>query len=388
MRILHISAYAPDEIGGLMIFVKNLISYQKNKGIYCEVLTTNLNKPINYSETIDGIKINYVKNFGEMWGKNPIFNVIPFLHKYSKKFDLIHVHSYIHFSSILAVFYAKLMKIPVILTLHGGIQTPFSIATSFTDYMQILFKKLFFDYTIGHLMMKLPDALISVSKSDLLSLPKYFSVSRKKNCFWVPNAVKLIFSNTLKGKNHNIERKYITYISPRLTYIKGFDLFLKIMENVNSRIPSIPIFIVGKGELSSLLDEYKKKLNITHINNLKHEKLSEVYLKSLIFICTSRFEGLPTVILEAMACETPIISTNVGGIPDLIEDNYNGFLYEPLDLDKATDRICHLIEHPEIQEFFAKRSKERINEIFSWKKVGSQNTQIYKKILNEKYNKS
>ena len=156
------------------------------------------------------------------------------------------------------------------------------------------------------------------------------------------------------------------------------------MEKVNSRIPSVSILIIGKGELSSLLDDYKKKLNIAYFKNLKHDRLYEVYLKSQIFICSSRFEGLPTVILEAMACETPIVSTNVGGIPELIEDGFNGYLYKPLDLDKAADRICQLLKHPEIQKTFAKRSKEIIDKKFSWKKIGSQNTQIYRKILNEK----
>ena len=67
MKILHISAYAPDEIGGLMIFVRNLIMYQKKQGYYCEVLTTNLKNPINYTENLDGVKINYINNVSKIY---------------------------------------------------------------------------------------------------------------------------------------------------------------------------------------------------------------------------------------------------------------------------------------------------------------------------------
>ncbi|WP_371803601.1 glycosyltransferase family 4 protein [Candidatus Lokiarchaeum ossiferum] len=378
LKILHVTAYPPNKTGGLMIYIKNLVEHETKHGVYCEILTTNLERRKNYYQIINGIKVNFIKSIGDVWGINPLFNIIPFFRLNAKKFDIIHVHSYIHFSSIQAVVMAKILQIPVILTLHGGVQTSYWGASSISDVVQLFFKRSIFDKIIGRLMITLPDGLISVSKPDLLAINSIFSISREKNSFWIPNAVSLDFSK--KNENKKIKRKFITYVSPRLTRIKGFDLFLKIMSEVNKKWPSIPILIVGDGELRSLIKNYDKELNITYIPHVQNAKMADIYYQSKIYVLSSRFEGLPTTLLEAMACCTPVVSTNVGGIPDLLQDNYNSFLYEPLDIKQAATKINMLIRSEETQKKFAQRSKKIIEKNFSWNIVTKKNIKVYFKL--------
>lgn len=379
MKVLHVTAYPPHRVGGLMIFVKNLVEYETKFGIHCEILTTNIEKPISYHQKEGQVRTHYMRNYGDLFGLNPLFNVISFIRKNHHRFDLIHVHSYIHFSSIQSIFIGKLLKIPVVLTLHGGVQTQYSVKSTIFDKFLLNFKELFFDKIIGRMCLKLPEALISVSKSDILAINKIFNLKRKKNNFWIPNAVKTEFYSP--SIPIITERKYITYISPRLTHIKGFDLFLRIMDIVNESIPNIPILIVGKGDLVHILPEYRKRLNICYFPSVPHEKISNIYHQTKIFMLTSRFEGLPTTLLEAMICETPVISTDVGGIRDVINDGINGLLYKSEEVEKAASLVIGLLENVKLQREIVENAKKTIQQNFDWTTITKKNILVYKKIL-------
>ena len=137
----------------------------------------------------DGIDIINLKNYGEFANLNPVFNPIPFLNANKNNYDIIHVHSYIHFSTILTVLWCFLNRKKCVLTLHGGVKTMDYQAKTFKELILVIFKNYIFDRTIGKLTVSLPSALISVSKQDLLAIGKVFYARRKKHNYYIPNAV-------------------------------------------------------------------------------------------------------------------------------------------------------------------------------------------------------
>ena len=106
-----------------------------------------------------------------------------------------------------------------------------------------------------------------------------------KNNYYIPNAVDSNFSNTYNKNdyefflnNYNLDlssKKYVGFIG-RLSTIKGFDLFLKIVDKVNQKIPNVPILIIGEGNLEYLLSEYNH-LNIKYIKKISYTKISNIY---------------------------------------------------------------------------------------------------------------
>ena len=246
---------------------------------------------------------------------NPSLIQFRFCVKIKDDYDIIHVHSYIHFSSIITVLWCYFNKKKCILTLHGGVKTKDYQAKTIKEHLLVNFKNYVFDKIIGRFTLTLPTAVISVSKQDLLEIGNIFNARRKKHNYFIPNAVSnefhnygipldIVIPNGFDYKKK--ERKYLTFIG-RLSYIKGFDLFLKIAKRINEIDPSIPFLVVGKGEMEDKIDEYKDSVNLTHIRSAY---IKNIYDQTRLYILTSRAEGLPTTILEAMVT-TPVASANV-----------------------------------------------------------------------------
>ena len=120
-------------------------------------------------------------------------------------------------------------------------------------------------------------------------------------------------SNSL---NDAESHQYITFIG-RLTYLKGFDKFITIAKKVDEKWPKFPFLVIGDGPLSSLISA-NAQLKITHFKQIPYDQMDRYYLQSKILLICSITEGLPTIILEAMKFGVPVVSSYVGGIPEVI----------------------------------------------------------------------
>lgn len=146
----------------------------------------------------------------------------------------------------------------------------------------------------------------------------------------------------------------------RLTYQKGYDFLLKIWKRVIEEYPEWILNIYGDGE------EKEKIENFIKVNRLeqniflrgKEKNIQEKYLESSIYLMTSRYEGMPMVLLEAMSCGLPIVSFDCPcGPKDLIMNNQNGFICKFGDIDSMVNKIILLIENEEKRKQFGKNSK-------------------------------
>lgn len=102
------------------------------------------------------------------------------------------------------------------------------------------------------------------------------------------------------------------------------------------------------------------------------------YLKAFDFyVCSSVKEGFPYTLLETMAAEVPIISTRVGGIPDLIADNHNGMLVQPRDARQIAKKIQELANNQPLKERIVETAKYDIEHIFSFNRMLSGTKKVY-----------
>lgn len=124
-----------------------------------------------------------------------------------------------------------------------------------------------------------------------------------------------------------IDRRLITVAM--LTKVKGLDILLKALEN----IVDVEVLIVGGGpeeaNLRRMAENSGLKDKVRFVGIVPHKEVWSHLLSSSIFVLPSLSEGVPRALLEAMACGLFIIATNVGGIPDVVKDGWNGILVEP-----------------------------------------------------------
>jgi len=209
------------------------------------------------------------------------------------------------------------------------------------------------------LKMRIADAFLNLLAHKIVAV----SEGVKRSIFYsskvvvIENAINLP-SQTVSFKN----KKKVDILSVgSLTEKKDHLFLLKSLKDANF---DFHLNVAGEGSLRSLLENFIKQNNmlnkITLLGNLEKEKLNQAYLKSDIFILSSKWEGFPNVLLEAMSCGLPVVSTEVSGAEDLIEDGKSGFLVPSGNKEKLAEVISKLAKDYSLREKIGKGARERV----------------------------
>ncbi len=153
----------------------------------------------------------------------------------------------------------------------------------------------------------------------------------------------------------------------RLTEAKDHEGLLKALAIIHEIRDDFQLTIVGDGELRPFLESAVKELKIeNHVSLLgSRDEIPRLLSTFDIFVLSSKREGFPIALLEAMACERPIIATTVGGIPEVIEDGVNGVLIPPENPVALAKAILGLLEDRPLIEDIAKRARKTVEGCFS-----------------------
>jgi glycosyltransferase involved in cell wall biosynthesis len=160
--------------------------------------------------------------------------------------------------------------------------------------------------------------------------------------------------------------KIIKFITMgRLIELKGHKSLINSFSKVKDHLPNSKLIIIGDGPLRNELEQLIEKLALKdHIILLGLVKNPYKYLaKSDIFVFSSKYEGLPNVLLEALACGLPIISTNCEWGPEEILNNGEyGMLVRVGDSDDLAEKMITLAKNEELLSYYIKKSSERISQ--------------------------
>ncbi len=297
-----------------------------------------------------------------------IFNSLYFALK--QKFDLIHVHwpfPHIIFGLIMKIIKRK----PLICSFHGG-------EIIFLENMFFFFKSIF------KFLFKLADVYTTNSSFTKKKLLNIIGKNNENKIHIVPFGVTL-GKEVKEGKRE--KRKTEILFVGRLIERKGVHILIEAFKEVNKRFPDVELVIAGDGPWREKLEELAKNLNLKNKiffrRHLGPEKLLREYREADLFVLPSIHdkrgdtETLGVVLIEAMEFSIPVIATNVGGIPDVVKDGYNGLLVPEKDPDALADAIIKLIENKDLREKFTKNAKKHIEEKFSWDAIMDKLNQIY-----------
>ncbi len=185
----------------------------------------------------------------------------------------------------------------------------------------------------------------------------------------IPNGLDL----TVFKKDNEIERerfKIVTVASADIP-LKGLDTTLKAISLILDRYPNIKLSVVGNPRENGHTERLIRQLNITnHVSfrtNLSKEEVAYEYQSSSLAVVSSLYEGFGFPAAEAMACGTPIISSNSSALPEIVQDF--GQLYEPGNSDALKDCIENFYLNRSAFNDLAKKGSLYANETFNWEKI-------------------
>lgn len=151
--------------------------------------------------------------------------------------------------------------------------------------------------------------------------------------------------------------------------VKGFESLIRAMKQVMSKRADAELHLVGEGPLKPTLREEAARLGIESslhfLGSLSPRDLRREYERARVFVLPSLSEGLGRVVWEAMASALPVVASNVGGIPELVEHEVTGFLVPPGDEDQLAARISWLLDHPAEAEAMGVRGKRAAGKLYS-----------------------
>lgn len=179
------------------------------------------------------------------------------------------------------------------------------------------------------------------------------------------NKIKVIYNSfdPVKLINKKTPDQNLIVSVGRLVPWKGFDVLINLMPELLEFNPNFILKIFGDGPQKSQLEDLINKLNLKEkvfITNLDHQALLEELSGAGIFVLNTGYEGLSHTILEAMAAEVPIVTTNIGGNPELIENNQNGILVEYNNKEELKRAILKIYSEPELRQKFIATSKTKL----------------------------
>jgi len=250
---------------------------------------------------------------------------------------------------------AKLFRKKVILALAGS---SLEVARS---QKNLLSKAISF---LSKINRALSDRIIVYSER----LVKEWGLEKHTNKISIAHEHFLDF-NRFRVQHELVERDSLVGYIGALSEEKGILNLLKAIPEVLQKEEGVRFLIGGEGRLRGKVEEY---LNKENLNNkvkfagwISHSELPEQLNKLKLLFLPSYTEGLPNIMLEAMACGTPVLATAVGAIPDVIKDNETGFIMEDNSPECIARNVIRALSHPDLSKI-AKNARALVEKEYTY----------------------
>lgn len=239
------------------------------------------------------------------------------------------------------------------------------------------------------------DFLIAISEEMKNNLINEYNILSDKICV-IPSGVDTnVFKKVLPGntlKKYGIVKDYVLFVG-RKSKQKGIEYLLQALEFVKSNVQFV--LCLGKAdspeydnELAKKISKFNRRGNILVIDGTptfyNREEIVEMYSNARMLIVPSIYEPFGIVNIEAMACETPVLANNIGGMRDIILDGKNGFLVNAQKAEELAYKIDTLLLSPlEYLKNIGSAARKSVVEQFSWEEIAKRYYGIYKRALND-----
>ena len=170
----------------------------------------------------------------------------------------------------------------------------------------------------------------------------------------------------------------------RLSDEKGFDLLIRSLGELAKMGEDVQLVILGEGGERANLEKLVAQLGLQDRVTLPGWQTDvRGYFEAMdAFALSSHREGLPNVLLEAMALEVPVVATRVNGVPRLVQDGRNGFLVEPGNVEALTTALLGLVRNEGLQELFRAAGRKTVEGRYSFPARIQKLKQIYDELLS------
>lgn len=392
--------------GGQNVYVAELAKFLARTGFHIDVFTrwddANLPQVVNW---LPGVRVVHVKAGPvcfvpkeELLPYMPEFrdSMLSFIAKEQIQYDLVHANFFM--SAKVAAELKEALDIPFVVTFHalGHVRRVHQKEQDKFPAERLLIE----EDTISK-----ADKIIAECPQDREDLIEYYNASAGKitviPCGFSPEEFHPMDKQEARALLNLNDNEHILLQLGRMVPRKGVDNVIKCLEFLKEAEKPLRLVIVG-GEtdipdpatcpeiarLQNIAVEKGVSASVTFLGRKNRDSLKYYYAAADIFITTPWYEPFGITPLEAMACGTPVIGSNVGGIKYSIIDGETGFLVPPNNPEALAGKVSQLISDQALLSKMSRESLKRVNSMFTWQNVAKMTGNLYERVLMSTYRSS
>jgi glycosyltransferase involved in cell wall biosynthesis len=381
-KICLVTHFFPPHIGGIEKVAEEQCKRLSKLGYQVSVLTSTRTQNEHCREGIHVFSFP-VLSLAERVGLPypvPLFKAYRIFTDLIRKCDIVHAHGHPYISSYMACKIAKKYKKPLILTQHNTF-------IDFQSWLNVV--EHLNDRIIGSAVLKDADKVITVSKKTMEYVLK-LGADKSKTSVMYNGVDQNFFYPMNKEKSRNKlglpENKMLILTVRRLVYKNGLDTLIESASLLARDFSNLLFIVIGNGPDKKFITNRIRQLGVNdnvRLAGFVPEELLPLYYNAADYfvIPSSSGEGLPMVLLEAMACGLPVIATTVGGTPEIIKDMVNGALVPPRNQEALAQAISKLLSLKKESQAIRIENRKTVEANFNWDKNLCQLIEIYEEFL-------
>ena len=376
MRVVMLSNSFPPEIGGIQEHVSNLAQTLARQGHQLKIVTVRRNKSERVRDTFAGLdvtrvpQLNLPKTLTTQY--LAITTTLLIAMRLRGQADVVHYHTF--WPDAFTAFVVNKF-VPTIYTAHESRFLLMAEQPRSRRWLKLALR---------------PFQGILAPSTELLEVTRQLGVSSEKSAF-IANAVDASkFRPGLNGETvrarYGVPMDHCLILCPRRLVPKnGLEFLIESLPSIRRSSRAVSVLIAGDGPEREKLEARVRELglqdSVIFAGSQDNNDLPEFYGAADIVAIPSLKEATSIAGLEAMASACAVVATNVGGLPEIIEDGVSGLLVSPRNPEALAQAITRLIETRELRTQLGLAARARVEQKFTWEQVASETTRAYERAI-------
>lgn len=383
MKVAIVLPWGIEHIGGVNEVVRNLLlEYKKSSEIDPVLIVSDWTGDWDDTESWEGIEVRRLRFRPPPAGEGNLFNFILaalhypyFLYTLNRilkreRFEVVNAHYVtLEWFAFVVLRKLRLFRGRVVLSFHG---TDAVFMEQSTGISRAIWQR----------MISNADDVVGCS-NNLANRLREFVGNRRCPAVVIFNGVRCHDSDlTVAANTDNEEPQRIVAVGKYLK-LKGHDILLSAFGNLAKDYPRVTLTFIGANgehfdELARQASTLINSDNVSFIRDIAQHEVMHQMRESDLFVSASLSEGFPLVLLEAGLAKLAVVSTNVGGVPDMINHGESGLLVPPNDSVALENAIRKMLETPQWTRELAQRHHDRVVTEFLWPKAAGSYIEVFK----------
>ncbi len=297
------------------------------------------------------------------------------------KLDLIHSHYAIP-HAMAAYMAREIAGVPYVVTLHGSDVHTLGLDPAYKPVVKHTVENANAVTAVSEFLKKKAHEELGIER-EIHVIPNFVDIQRLKHL----NGVRLFVESGCVGLRTNDESEELNPEEKILLHASNFRRVKRVVELVEimrivvDHFPKVRLIIAGDGPTRIEVERKIEALDLcdnVHLLGVK-SNMQEIMCSADMLLLNSTLEGMPLVLLEAMACSLPVVTTPAGGIPELVRPGKDGAVTKGFEQEEFAQTIIELIENDAKRKSLGQAGRKRVEESFSMEKIVT----MYEKVFEE-----